>query len=594
MSRVASNETLLQEMPPIAPIITRQPERSSRREDQIEDLGYIATIDDYSIQQSGFCCDFAKPLFVCLVFFIAPPLAILWFLCDGCCSLTGRNRFMKYLKACYFSCCCRFDCISNMSLYDAILRYEEDSTLKPKQLIDTIVHNKLMIAIMEELSIQLPDFFFTFFPSGSLRERYGKMLPSTSMLATDYDIMLIPDAISVAKSGNESRKEAFIAEKSQQEHEKGFLWLNLNETFLTQWEKFCLRRFLNEKGCSMLSSSKIVQALKEIIMKSDQIKTVAANYFLHRASDISVTLEQEGPACTVKVQVLKRDQNGCYNTVHHRMLFHADFTLALHCCFWPDEALGFFSDDRRQYWPPQNVIDDIKRINCHVVPKQFNNSLVKMTLEQAEYTRYARNSGLEWRYSFSQAEVFLSDSIPPDARTAFLAFKALNKRYLNKRGHKTKSYALKSILFSQVEAKRPEYWEREDKIVIEEFFLDLMRILKEGYRTKNIPNYWIPELNLIDYLTAYDCQRKFKMCEDILENPKKYVADNWLEYVRCLRLNCCYCGDTGYKRRLFQSGEVADEKIRTPDAWCTCNCDYNNDTCPCGPCSYNPLNLEVY
>ena len=56
-----------------------------------------------------------------------------------------------------------------------------------------------MIAIMEELHAKLPDFFFTFFPSGSLRERYAKLLPSTSILASDYDVMLVPDAISVGK-----------------------------------------------------------------------------------------------------------------------------------------------------------------------------------------------------------------------------------------------------------------------------------------------------------------------------------------------------------------------------------------------------------
>ena len=56
-----------------------------------------------------------------------------------------------------------------------------------------------MIAIMEELHTKLPDFFFTFFPSGSLREGYAKMLPSTSIVASEYDIMLVPDAISVGK-----------------------------------------------------------------------------------------------------------------------------------------------------------------------------------------------------------------------------------------------------------------------------------------------------------------------------------------------------------------------------------------------------------
>ena len=136
------------------------------------------------------------------------------------------------------------------------------------------------------------------------------------------------------------RSEAFIAEKSPQEHEKGFLWLHLNETDLKQWESFCLRRFLNEKVCSLLSSQKIVHALRDILMKSKKIRTVPEKHFSERAKDVQVTLEQEGPACTIKVEVLKEDLNGCCNSRYQRLLFHGDFTLALHCSFWPDEAKG--------------------------------------------------------------------------------------------------------------------------------------------------------------------------------------------------------------------------------------------------------------
>ena len=131
-----------------------------------------------------------------------------------------------------------------------------------------------------------------------------------------------------------------LARSGDKKHQKGFLWLNLNENYLTQWEKFCLRRFLNEKGCSMLSNSKIFQEVRETIMKSEQIKAVASSISTEHTNDISVTVEQEGPACTVKVEVFKHDSNCCYKTNYRQTLFHVDYTLALHCCFWPDEALG--------------------------------------------------------------------------------------------------------------------------------------------------------------------------------------------------------------------------------------------------------------
>ena len=97
--------------------------------------------------------------------------------------------------------------------------------------------------------------------------------------------------------------------------------------------------------------------------------------------------------------------------------------------------------------------------------------MIFILIEQAEYTSYAQSSGLEWRYSFSQAEIFLSDHIPKDARTAFLALKVLNKRHLNMKGHSTKSYALKSILFFCLDKHKSDYWESETASVVEDFFL---------------------------------------------------------------------------------------------------------------------------
>ena len=75
-------------------------------------------------------------------------------------------------------------------------------------------------------------------------------------------------------------------------------------------------------------------------MESRKLRTVTEVHYLERAKDVRVSLEQEGPACTIKVQVLKEDLNGCCDSRYHRLLFHGDFTLALHCSFWPDEAKG--------------------------------------------------------------------------------------------------------------------------------------------------------------------------------------------------------------------------------------------------------------
>ena len=56
-----------------------------------------------------------------------------------------------------------------------------------------------MISILEAIDQQLPGLFFHYFPTGSLAEGLGKCLPISSVLATDYDLMLVPSQITVGK-----------------------------------------------------------------------------------------------------------------------------------------------------------------------------------------------------------------------------------------------------------------------------------------------------------------------------------------------------------------------------------------------------------
>ena len=92
---------------------------------------YLATIDDSTLQKGGLCYECMRPLVVFIMFLIAPPIAIAWFLCDACCTFAGRKRFINILKECYYGCCFKIDCLKEISLYEAITRYEEDPPLEP-------------------------------------------------------------------------------------------------------------------------------------------------------------------------------------------------------------------------------------------------------------------------------------------------------------------------------------------------------------------------------------------------------------------------------------------------------------------------------
>ena len=125
--------------------------------------------------------------------------------------------------------------------------------------------------------------------------------------------------------------------------------------------------------------------------------------------------------------------------------------------------------------------------------------------EQTAETFLSNSVALEFRYSFSQAEVILSDNIPEKARITFLAFKATIKKMVNyvpdksKKFHEIPTYVLKTILFMQVETKQNWYWEQE--FVLEIFFRDLLKKLVKCIKARNCPMYWNPSINLLGDMT---------------------------------------------------------------------------------------------
>lgn len=109
------------------------------------------------------------------------------------------------------------------------------------------------------LNESLPKFYFKVLPSGSIREGLGKPFPSTSILATDYDLMLVPDGIYVYEEHDiqelKTTKQfpaSFIATNDNECNPTtptGFLWLKLKEKQLKEWKFLCFERLSsNKKG----------------------------------------------------------------------------------------------------------------------------------------------------------------------------------------------------------------------------------------------------------------------------------------------------------------------------------------------------------
>ena len=116
--------------------------------------------------------------------------------------------------------------------------------------------------------------------------------------------------------------------------------------------------------------------------------------------------------------------------------------------------------------------------------------------------------------------------------------------------------------------------------------------LKRCFEDRMCPNYWIPTMSVFGDLDGSDCARKLKVLEKIIMTPQKYIADQWLEYTRCIRLNCCYCGDSEVVKQIFESSEVGDKFIDS-DLFC-CSCKHRYGIGLCGQCRDVSKEFEIY
>lgn len=158
---------------------------------------------------------------------------------------------------------------------------------------------------------------------------------------------------------------------------------------------------------------------------------------------------------------------------------------------------------------------------------------------------------LEWRYSFSQAEMLLADNIPEVARTSYLALKAVVKTHINRAfddqgcAHKIPSYALKTILFYEVEKLDKSYWaveqsESEEKMKNREnFFWILFDSLCKSIQEKQCAHYWINTLDLFSDMKEDDFAFMNGKLDKIRADPVKHLASEWLEWNRYMQKQCC-------------------------------------------------------
>ena len=136
-----------------------------------------------------------------------------------------------------------------------------------------------------------------------------------------------------------------------------------------------------------------------------------------------------------------------------------DNVICLRCHFWPDDAYEFITRERLQGWPPEPLIQQILSDGIHLVPIGSRSRNIQGIWE---------HDSLEWRYSFSMAELTLIHSFNATQFRMYGLLKIILRDVLKPRVPKDTlcSYFMKTVLLWEIEESSPEIWHEANTICL--------------------------------------------------------------------------------------------------------------------------------
>ena len=185
----------------------------------------------------------------------------------------------------------------------------------------------------------------------------------------------------------------------------------------------------------------------------------------------------------------RRDRPNRRNNYAH------DYVPCLHWPKWPTMANRWCERKRTVEWPGERLICDIMSDGCHVVPVSHHDN------DDKSYHT-------EWRLSFSSAEKRLVNSLSMEQRQSYIIAKLIMKQVIKEIQERPSqppldktpsSYHLKTILLWKCEEKPLEEWNNLLNSAV-----GLLKTFEDRLRKGNIPNYFIPENNMISHIKHYE------------------------------------------------------------------------------------------
>lgn len=245
-----------------------------------------------------------------------------------------------------------------------------------------------------------------------------------------------------------------------------------------------------------------LQLLDQEVLHTLAQKDIAADYKSLR--NVSGYLKSEISQRIDKIMTPKNIYPG--KEQFQNIIVSFDNVPCFYCLFWPDIALEWVS--RKRYWPSPETIKAIKKSGCYIVAKEKAN----------------QGNRLDWRWSFSSAEIRIAKARTPAMKYCYFLFKSLFYKYLKFKidGKSLPSYLAKTCMLYVSEAHSAEWWnnaEQCDPLCL----IELLKYLENKLKEKFLPHYFIKELNLIADISKEMRVKALTIITNIISNPIVYI-----------------------------------------------------------------------
>ena len=187
-----------------------------------------------------------------------------------------------------------------------------------------------------------------------------------------------------------------------------------------------------------------------------------------------------------------------------------DFVSCFKCNFWPEVAAEW--PEREREWPEQSTIKQIVTNGIHIVCKKL------------------RHSEIDWRLSFSVAEMVITQQWSSWQHYIYFIFKSLFYKYLkplsNENVKVITSYLAKTVMLNVSENFKQSWWCKENA---GECLSVLIMTLISAFESKFLPHHFVSTFNLLER-ASYDkeTERTLECAVDILNSlllkPEKEVS----------------------------------------------------------------------